>query len=436
MRLFASITLSVALTLAACSFAALAHGAGPVPPPPSTITRGQQQLALSGGVSLRVLEHSAITRLPATALLLSSNRSSTPTHVVRLEEGGAEVHVDAATHAVMVRGPGAPLAVVKSGKALLLLRNGALVVANLEGETLVGSQQGIRPLAAGLIHVATRGATQTRTIRPLAAPVFRLGPRIGLWAGERLTPVQLSWDPIAHAHAYVVELRDASGSLFRRTRVTEPTVSIGDPTTPAGPLGVQVRAVDEFGLPGQPSAVESVTLASVLLPEGAHVDSRGAIRLAPGQHIRFTQARNLELARGELFHWVDAHGAYGLNNEATQKLFIRLAGSHIGIPIHLLPRDVRTDISMEPSMARWPSDPVQIRLRVHDHSGSPPGSLQPVVSVTVGLKPVAASWSIHDGELRAVIPPQPGHGPCVLRVEVRDQHGVVIGRSFLEIDRI
>jgi hypothetical protein len=53
--------------------------------------------------------------------------------------------------------------------------------------------------------------------------------------------------------------------------------------------------------------------------------------------------------------------------------------------------------------------------------------------VLLGLEPLAVRWRRQGQVWTAHIRPQAGPGPWVLRVEVTDQHGAFLGRSFLEI---
>jgi hypothetical protein len=54
--------------------------------------------------------------------------------------------------------------------------------------------------------------------------------------------------------------------------------------------------------------------------------------------------------------------------------------------------------------------------------------------VTVNSHPVEVGWTRSTQRLEAVIAAPPVYpGPWILRAEVADQHGILLGRNFLEI---
>ena len=74
-------------------------------------------------------------------------------------------------------------------------------------------------------------------------------------------------------------------------------------------------------------------------------------------------------------------------------------------------------------------------ISILDPSGRfDPGSVQPKVEVLLGIEPVEVDWSRDGTRLTARLAPRVSTRPEVLRVIVRDQSGVQLGRSFLEIE--
>ncbi|MBI5533860.1 MAG: hypothetical protein HY898_14155 [Deltaproteobacteria bacterium] len=402
----------------------------------------QREVQLTGGVALRLDPGTRCKRMPSTSLVLSSLGKTTPTHVFLLEQGRIEVEVaqparnGQMTHGVMIRSINNEVAVIKQGRAMVLQRGSALITANQSGETLVGTSQRVRPLAQGTIRDPSGGAARNATVAMLGAPALRIGPRVGLWIADQVVPVALQWEPVQGARAWSVELRDlASSRMVRRLRVEERAASIGDSALPAGSYVVTVRAIDEYGLEGEASAPERVTFSSALIPAGGYVDDRGRIRVAKGQTVAFSRAGEIEVSRGEPFQWNKASTSIGLESGAPTKWFVRQAGSSIGTPVELAPRVIRAQVRMGPGSAVWPRDTVSITIRLSDDAGQAPSWVQPIPRVTIGLRPVSVAWERHGDELRAVVPPQGGSGPWVVRVDVRDQYDIPLGSGFLEVDR-
>jgi hypothetical protein len=61
-------------------------------------------------------------------------------------------------------------------------------------------------------------------------------------------------------------------------------------------------------------------------------------------------------------------------------------------------------------------------------------SIQAIPSVSVNNRALDVQWAMTDQSLETVIPAPPSYpGPWVVRAEVVDQHGIVLGRNFLEI---
>jgi hypothetical protein len=53
--------------------------------------------------------------------------------------------------------------------------------------------------------------------------------------------------------------------------------------------------------------------------------------------------------------------------------------------------------------------------------------------VKLGIEPIEVTFSRQGNRLVGVVPPPAKPGPWVLRVEVKDQFGALLGRDFLEI---
>ncbi len=56
-------------------------------------------------------------------------------------------------------------------------------------------------------------------------------------------------------------------------------------------------------------------------------------------------------------------------------------------------------------------------------------------TVTLGIEPIEVAFTRDGNRLTGTVPPNAAPGPWVLRVEVQDQFGALLGRDFLEIGK-
>jgi hypothetical protein len=83
---------------------------------------------------------------------------------------------------------------------------------------------------------------------------------------------------------------------------------------------------------------------------------------------------------------------------------------------------------------RWPGENAQIQIKLASSNGGPPPTwIKPRMRVRLGVDELDVSWAQQGDSWLAQVPPQPGVGPWVLRIEVEDQYGHSIGRDFVEI---
>jgi hypothetical protein len=99
------------------------------------------------------------------------------------------------------------------------------------------------------------------------------------------------------------------------------------------------------------------------------------------------------------------------------------------------PRALKAVIRLGPALARWPEDPIEMSIAIEDPSGRfDPQSVEPKVEVLLGIEPLDVDWKREGTRMTARLAPRMSTRPEVLRVIVRDQSGVQIGRNFLEIE--
>jgi hypothetical protein len=59
--------------------------------------------------------------------------------------------------------------------------------------------------------------------------------------------------------------------------------------------------------------------------------------------------------------------------------------------------------------------------------------IEPKPRVLVGVEEVEVEFKREAGGWRGILPARQGKGPWVVRVEVQDQHGIPLGRDFIEV---
>jgi hypothetical protein len=165
------------------------------------------------------------------------------------------------------------------------------------------------------------------------------------------------------------------------------------------------------------------------------VDREGAVVVAPqGSNVQLSGHANLEMA-------VDDHkfrpAAAELKVDETPHLVrLRFEGDYgRETRLHVEPRALKADITLGPVWARWPDDAIEMSIAISDPSGRfDPQSVQPKIEVLLGIEPLDIEWKHEGTRFTARLAPRMTTRPEVLRVIVRDQAGVQLGRNFLEIE--
>jgi hypothetical protein len=201
---------------------------------------------------------------------------------------------------------------------------------------------------------------------------------------------------------------------------------------PAGHYELRVAAKDAHGLEG-PAARGELDMLGLELPAGARVLGND-IELGMRHRLRFSDSSRLELSYGSAAPFVAAPSDVGVVNRGPTLVRVRRAGEAAELSFRLLPRDVRADVVLTPALARWPRDPVTMRIALRDGQGrlvAMGAKLRPEVSVN--LDPIAVTWARRGDTLEATLPPRTDKGPWVVRVQVHDEHGEEIGWGSLEV---
>jgi hypothetical protein len=428
------------------------------------------EMNLPDGVTV-TLEPSALARwMPAAKLPSEINRWTRGYHLV-LEEGELEVRMPASAkgaHAFLVSTKAGTLTDWR-GQLHVRVHDDSAAAAIYEGALVVGSNGQGFPVYDGAGILMRRGVNPDKTRGIPSTPQWE--PKSGGFLMQSEAgggPIHLAWQPVANAVSYRVELATdaAMVRVVDRKTMSDTRYTTIQPSA-AGRYWAHVRAVGLEGIVGAWSAPEVVRVLRYQLPEGAIVAHDGAIVLPDGAGLAFPDPEGLEvafenvsLASGALENAAPSRGAYGpelgtpmVRHEPTLYwsslgTSVRLSDSAPVRVVHLrdpasqaearlviVRRQLRADVELSPTSARWPHDPIHVRVRVSDPSGRVDAATEPVsVEATLGLDPLVVSW-VHQGAVwTGLIAPRAIPTPSVVRVVVKDSRSEEIGRGFVELE--
>jgi hypothetical protein len=435
-------------------FAAVADGA---PIVAGTVVRagasGVARIDVSDGVSVR-LSPGAVVTVRAFSWLPPEHPGAQPVRALQLALGSGEIDVTAP----MVHDPAKELGLtitMTNNRSVALWRGAANItlspdesatVAVYQGMGIAGSGTGWKPLAAGkAVVLGAKGEALAKAIPgiPTWADASSTVPAFAIVRGNSGGVVGTAWTATPDAASYRVELaHDATMSgPVTVTSTTAPSFKT-DPVAP-GTYAVRVRAVSAEGIVGQPSTPKVLRIARFTLPSGATVAPDGTVVLSATSAVHFDDPRDIEVATvvnhgapDDVLFWAPASADLTLGPADRREVRIRNAATHVEATVMLVRRDLRAHVSFTPKPARWPSDAIDIRVKLEDPSGYVDPTKESIkVETRVDIDAADLHWSHAGDTWTARLPPQTkGPGPWVVRVEVRDASGQSIGASLLDVD--
>jgi hypothetical protein len=429
------------------------------------------EMNLPDGVTV-TLEPSAMAKwMPAAKLPSEINRWTRGYHLV-LEEGELEVRMPTAAkgaHAFLVSTKAGTLTDWR-GQLHVRAHGDSAAAAIYEGALVVGSNGQGFPVYDGAGILMRRGINPDKTRGIPATPQWQAKSGGFLMQSDGAGgPINLAWQPVPNAASYRVEIATdaAMVRVVDRTTTTDSHYTTIQPAS-AGRYWAHVRAVGVEGIVGAWSPPQLVRVLRYQLPAGAVVAHDGAIVLPDGANLAFPDPEGLEVA----FENVSLVGSGGLDSEARSRgaygpelatpavrreptlywselgTTVRLSDStparivHLREPISraetrlvLVRRQLRADVELSPMNARWPRDPISVRVRVYDPSGRVDPSTEPVsVEATLDLSPLPVQWARNGAVWVGRIVPSAISAPSVVRVIVKDSRSIEIARGFVEIE--
>ncbi len=385
--------------------------------------------ALPGGARVVAEAGSELRVIGVPQKLDLGTRRAVPSYTVMLKSGLVRAYVPAGgATAVVVSAPRKTSVIVASGEASVVA-GAQVAVANAQGSTSVGVVgQPFHPVEVGMVEV------QGFPKRPLLrSPALVVTPSIMLSYGEPVALGALGWEAVPTARTYRVELRDdATSRIVARTETDATALPAGFTELEPGAYSLRLSAVDAVGLESARPVTLPVRVLQVKLPLGGFVDAAGVVRFPPGVTIDFGRIEGVQMAYGLEGPFAPAPSSLSLFRSRPSLVRFRAAGTDSVRELWLAPREAKARVAFGPRAPSWPGAPLEIQVRV-DGAGQSLEWLEPKTRVTVGVEPVAVAFQRDAQGWRGVLPPRTGQGPWVVRVEVEDQHGIALGRDFIEI---
>lgn len=430
------------VSLVATSFATSVLAA---PPPIPTVVEGSGNSAsglytagsdgavwaLPSGAALRLTANTVVRIFPRPQSLELGGGGTTPTWSLALLQGRVDVGVPAKPRNAVLVSVDKVSAVVTTGDVGVLANDKTVLVANANGKVRTFINNRWATVEKGRMSQidAAHPAGVDASLPP--SPEFGKGTRMWLTAAEPVAVGDQSWESVAGARRYEVELRRNSVVLGRQS-VTSPRVGTLARVGP-GHYEAFVRTVDEHDIAGAWSAPRALRVVGVELPPGGYVEN-GGIYMSGGQQVRFSHTEGLEMTYVGAGKYIPASEAVGLYRNQRTIISFRFPGSNDDTIARLEPRDVYAQVFAGPKLATWPKDKIELVIRLRTRAGAPaPSFIEVVPTVHVGIEPLQVEWRRQGNDFRALIPPQASRGPWVIRVEVRDQFGIELGRDFVEV---
>lgn len=404
------------------------------------------RIRFSDGTKVLVGAGSLLQVQGATEVLADRGLKQTANRL-EAREGDIEVHVPG-TQPLLVVHTTEILGVLQRGRARLkVVPKGMLAMVD-DGLARVASHGRWVTLTTGQhMSVGSPGAVP----RPLpSAPQWLTSPcqvppnnvcRIALASAYDRARVGAQWSPVPQATAFVVR-------IARDQHMQQP---VGDTRMPAGvtrfasePLEpgrywIAVRAVNADGVEGpwaEPLAAHVVSLRPD--PGVTLVPDEMVVVLPAGRAINVDQAQALEMSTLGL-PWQPMSQALSLGTmEKRRKVRIRIKGQpHDEVVLTLERRMLHATVQLRPRNARWPDQPVEVSIRLLDPAGRVDlDRFEPDIRMLINshvVHDVGAYLDRKGDRWEGQIEPWRGKGPWVVRVEVFDEGGNMLGRDFMEV---
>lgn len=390
-----------------------------------------------GGALLR-LEPGAKVRFVRTMFMPLRAGDATLAQVLRVEHGTVLASVPAAYQfksAIHFYFSTMRSALAKEGMTAVRVGEHGVSIAAVSGTSLVTTDGRIwQHLRQGRGRRFAPGAPDPVDFSLLPAPAVMPSARLSIRGAGRPAPI-LRWAPVEGAASYDVRLApEGRPELVRAQRVPASQTSLAFEGLAPGAYAASLHAVGADGVPGAPSEAAPLTVVDLTLPPGVSLGEGGQIRLGSHQRLALAPVDRLQASLGLDGGFTPAPAELGVGAQNARLVRLRQEGDQASVDLLLVRRPLRAQVELGPATAHWPATPVKITVRLVDELGQafdPPPPVRP--QVRLGVEPLEASWHSEGSALATTIEPRVLEGPSVLRVEIEDDRGQIVGRNFLEI---
>ncbi len=334
------------------------------------------------------------------------------------------------------------------GSVHVLVRDDMTAASIYEGALVVGSNGIGFPvydatavlIRKGVAPEKSRGIPSTPAW-PTETPAGTTPPLALVKANEK-TPLGFAWSKVDRATSYRVEVSTdpVMVNVIQRATTADTSFIVGE--VPAGGrYYVRVRAVVADGIVGGWSKPRPLRVIRIAYPQGAFLAKDGAVILAENASIALTDVEGIEVAYENVggpkvpLAWSRAPSSLRLGSSGSRIVHLRDPALGAETLVVLGRRELKAKVDLCPRRARWPEDPVSVKVTVTDPSGRIDPSTEPVTfETTVNLESVPLVWHHIGATWWATLAARPAPGPWVVRVTARDANGVEIGEGHLEVD--
>ena len=362
-------------------------------------------------------------RVPAVAFNLDRGRVDV---IIGAEAAGKQ--------AIVVRGPRRTTAVTRRGHSSMAVVDHRVAVAAYQGAVTISAGSGWSTLVSGRRWVVEPRFPSGHTLPLIAAPTVSLRTPIHIATSGSVGQVRVVVKPSPNAVAYSVAAIPSAGTHGAARRFISTKTDILLRGLSPGAYSLQARAIDAFGLEGTAAPLVPLRVVGVQLPPGAYCRN-GTPYLTGRQALAFTHAEGLELTYDSGDYFIPVPPTVGLRRGRPVRVRLREPGSEIEAELLLEPRQFESSIEIGPANAIWPKDAVHIRVDVSEFAqgGEDWPTLNVRLRTTLNNEMLAPEWLCRDTSCRTVIRAPGTPGPWVLRVEMHDDQGLLVGRNFMEI---
>jgi hypothetical protein len=394
-------------------------------------------IALPSGGTIRFYANTEATFLtdPQALMLLPGKKTATYSVILRKGQVDVELPEEGTPRSAVAVGTSSDTRVVTlSGKVCMRAEGANITTLSYGGLTTVTQGTKLTRLP-NQIKRTYLGKAGTTDLGLLGSTSWVGGKRVWLAIRSTVKVSGYTWSPVAGAIGYEIALVDkATGQALHQQRTLDTRLEGDGFDLKPGQYELRITAIDRDGFISPQSQTFDIRVVGVVLPPGAEILKNNTISIGFEQKLSLEHAEGLTLTTADHRGNVPATSAFGLANQDRASILIHPQAGGDVTTLTLVRRENLVQAWVGPKHVTWPLDPVELRIELKDARGQKlDPRVEPTAKVTIGVTPVTVDWIRDENFWHAQLPAQTGRGPWVVRLEVLDQYGVLIGRDFVEV---